>query len=205
MSVCRSNENSSRPRGLTYGGRPSYSYSHSHNHTDDMRSYEQTVLARRAPLTLHVASWRRGNATSTGPAATLAAPPPPGKGNRASPTGSGSYGSDRGMSAFTDDRASSSRGSLISSGGSQGTDNASGPTFKRLPSQTLGPEYNKRPATGTMLPRAHEEIPSIFGEQEQKMQERGLGGVAGRTRRMSFRADVRASLGLQDRTICAHS
>jgi hypothetical protein len=143
--------------------------------TDDIRSYEQTVLARRAPLTPHVASWRRGNTTSTWPAATPAAPPPPGKGNRASPAGSGSNGSDRSMSAFTDDRPSRSRGSPISSGGSRGIDNALWPTFKQLPSQTPGPEYTKQPATGSMLPRTHEEFSSIF---KQKAQERGLGGVA---------------------------
>jgi hypothetical protein len=66
-----------------YGGHTSYS--RTHNHTDDLRSYEQAVLARRAPLTLHLAPRRLGNSTSTDPAATAAAPPPPGKGNRASP------------------------------------------------------------------------------------------------------------------------
>ena len=101
------------------------------------------------------------------------------------------------MSAFTDDRASSSRGSPISSGGSQATDDASRPTFKRLPSQTLGPEYAKRPATGSTLSGAHEGFPRIFGEQEQKMQERGLGGVAERARRMSFPSGRTGLVGLQ--------
>jgi hypothetical protein len=177
-----------------YGGHGSYS--RTHNHTDDLRSYEQAVLARRAPLTLHLAPRRRGNTTSTDPAATAAPPPPPGKGNRASPAGSGS-GSDRSMSAFTDDRASSSRGSPISSGGSQGTDDGSRPTFKRLPSQTLGPEYAKRPATGSTLSGAHEGFPRIFGEQDQKMQERGL-GVAERARRMSFPSGRTGLVGLHD-------
>jgi hypothetical protein len=178
-----------------YGGHTSYS--RTHNHTDDLRSYEQAVLMHRAPLTLHLAHRRRGNSTSTDLAATAAAPPPPGKGNRASPAGNGS-GSDRSMSAFTDDWATSSRGSPVSSGGSYGTDDASGPTFKWLPSQTLGPEYTKRPATGSKLPRAHEEFPSIFGEQEQKMQERGLRGVAERARRMSFPSGRTGLVGLQD-------
>ena len=81
---------------------------------DDMRSYEQAVLARRAPLTLHLAPRRRSHTTSTGPPVTHPSPPPassttappPGKGNRTSPAGSGS-GSDRSMSALTDDRGGS--------------------------------------------------------------------------------------------------
>lgn len=144
-----------------YGGNAAYS--RVHNHTDDLRSYEQAVLARRAPLTLHLAPRRRGNTTSTGPAATH--PPSlatsataPVKGNRASPAGSGS-GSDRSMSA------SSSRGSPISSGGSQETEDASRPTFKRLPSQTLCPEYTKRPTSGSMLSGAHEGLPGVLCEQ----------------------------------------
>ena len=161
-----------------YGGNAAYS--RVHNHPDDLRSYEQAVLARRAPLTLHLAPRRRGNTTSTGPVATHPPPPPAAsatataKGNRASPAGSGS-GSDRSMSG------SSSRGSPISSGGSQGIEDASRPTFKRLPSQTLGPEYTKRPATGSILSGAHEGFPGVVSEQE-----RGLGGFVERARRMSF-------------------
>jgi hypothetical protein len=176
-----------------YGGNAAYS--RVHNHPDDLRSYEQAVLARRAPLTLHLAPRRRGNTTSTGPAATHPPPPAtataPAKGNRASPAGSGS-GSDRSMS--------SSRGSPISSSGSQGTEDASRPTFKRLPSQTLGPEYTKRPATGSMsmLSGAHIGFPGVVGEQEQKMQERGFGGIAERARRMSFPSGRTSLVGLQD-------
>ena len=81
---------------------------------DNLRSYEQAVLARRAPITLHLAPRRRSHTTSTGPPVTHPSPPPafsttaplPGKGNRTSPTGSGS-GSDRSMSALTDDRGGS--------------------------------------------------------------------------------------------------
>lgn len=181
-----------------YGGPTSHS--RGHNHTDDLRSYEQAILARRAPLTLHLAPRRRGNTTSTGspPAnATNALLPPtavPGKNNRASPAGSGS-GSDRSMSVFTDDRASSTRGSPISSGGSHGTDDTSRPTFKRLPSQTLGPEYAKRPATSNMLSGAREVFPGAVNGQE--MQQRGL-GVAERTRRMSFPSGRTGLVGLQD-------
>jgi hypothetical protein len=180
-------------------------YSRVHNHTDDLRSYEQAVLARRAPLTLHLAPRRRGNTTSTGPAQP---PPPsahsthgppssavaPGRGNRASPAGSGS-GSDRSGSAFTDDRTNSSRGSPTGSGGSQGLEDVSRPTFKRLPSQTLGPEYAKRPATGNMLYGAHEVFPGIVGEQE--MHQRGL-GMAERSRRMSVPSGRASLVGLQD-------
>jgi hypothetical protein len=172
-------------------------YSRVHNHPDDLRSYEQAVLARRAPLTLHLAPRRRGNTTSTGPAATHAPPPPatsgtaPAKGNRASPAGSGS-GSDTSMSA------SSSRGSPISSGGSQGIEDASRPAFKRLPSQTLGPEYAKRPAHGSMLSGTHVGFPGVVSEQEQKMQERGFGGIAERARRMSFPSGRTGLVGLQD-------
>lgn len=182
-----------QPNGLSNtqcGGNAAYP--RVHNHTDDLRSYEQAVLAHRAPLTLHLAPRRRGNTTSTGPA-----PPPPAasatapaKGNRASPAGSGS-GSDRSMSG-------SSRGSPISSGGSQGTEDASRPTFKRLPSQTLGPEYTKRPATGVLLSGAHEGFPGVVGEQGQKMQGRGLGGIAERARRMSFPSGRTGLVALQD-------
>jgi hypothetical protein len=180
--------------GTQYGGNAVYS--RVHNHTDDLRSYEQAVLARRAPLTLHLAPRRRGNTTSTGPAATHLPPPAtsataPSKGNRASPAGSGS-GSDRSMSGC------SSRGSPISSGGSQGAEDASRPTFKRLPSQTLGPEYTKRPATGSILSGAHEGFPGVIGEQGLKMQERGLGGIAERSRRMSFPSGRTGLVGLQD-------
>ena len=83
-------------------------YSRVHNHTDDLRSYEQAVLARRAPLTL---PRRHGHTTLTGPPVTPSPPPPassttalpPGKGNKTRPAGTGS-GSDRSMNAFTDDR-----------------------------------------------------------------------------------------------------
>jgi hypothetical protein len=166
--------------------------SRTHNHTDDLRSYEQAVLAHRAPLTLHLAPRRRGNTTSTGPpppSATSATAPPPGKGNRASPVGSGS-GSDRSMS--------SSRPSPTGSGGSHGTDDASRPTFKRLPSQTLGPEYAKRAATATMLSGTHEAFPGVVGKQGQEMQQRGLGGVAERARRMSFPSGRAGLIGRQD-------
>ena len=187
---------------VQYGGQAAHS--RSHNHTDDLRSYEQAILARRAPLTLHLAPRRRGNTTSTGPPLpqppptnTTNAPPPPavlaGKGNRASPAGSGS-GSDR-SSVFTDDRVSSNRASPTSSGGSHGSDDTSRPTFKRLPSQTLGPEFSKRPATANLQSGAREVFPGVVNEQE--MQQRRL-GASERNRRMSFPSGRAGLVGLQD-------
>ncbi|KAI0258104.1 hypothetical protein BC834DRAFT_137070 [Gloeopeniophorella convolvens] len=131
------------------------SYARTHNHPDDLRSYEQAVLARRAPLTLHLAPRRRGNTTST-------APVPSDKG-----VGSGSSGSPAG----SDERASPAADS-----------DGARPNFKRLPSQTLGPEYAKRPATGGMLSAAREEDIS------------GGGGAHERARRMSFPAGGRPAV-----------
>jgi len=149
-----------------------------HNHMDDLRGYEQALLA------LHHAPRRRGNTTLTGPAVTHPPPPAasataPAKRNTASPAGSSSS-SGRGMSA------GSSRGSSFSSGGSQGTDDASRPTFNCLPLQTLSPEYTKRSVTVSILSGAYEGFSGVVSEQEQKMQERGLEGIADRHRRMSF-------------------
>ena len=178
-------------------------HSRTHNHPDDLRSYEQAVLARRAPLTLHLAPRRRGNTTSTGPAPPNSTTHPPApasdKGTRSSPAGSGSS-SDRSMSVFTDDRATSSRGSpapgLSGSGGrSLVVEDASRPTFKRLPSQTLGPEYTKRPATANMQSGAREGFIGMIGEQS--IQQRGL-GMAERARRMSFPGGRSGLVALQD-------
>jgi hypothetical protein len=198
---------------VQYGGHAVYS--RVHNHTDDLRSYEQAVLARRAPLTLHLAPRRRGNTTSNGPpqpppppsssANTATAPPlvpNSNKGARSSPAGSGS-GSDRSMSVYTDDHANSSRGSPApglgggggGGGGALGVDDGSRPTFKRLPSQTLGPEYTKRPATANMLSGAREVFVGMIGEQD--MQQRGL-GMAERARRMSFPSGRAGLVALQD-------
>jgi len=189
---------------VQYGGQTAHS--RSHNHPDDLRSYEQAILAHRAPLTLHLAPRRRGNTTSTGPplpqppshtSNSSNAPPPPavvaGKGNRASPAGSGS-GSDR-SSVFTDDRVSSNRASPTGSGGSHGSDDTSRPAFKRLPSQTLGPEFSKRPAMTNLQSGAREVFPGVVNEQE--MLRRGLGGSE-RNRRMSFPSGRAGLVGLQD-------
>ncbi|KAI0247693.1 hypothetical protein BJV78DRAFT_1243259 [Lactifluus subvellereus] len=190
---------------VQYGGHAAYS--RTHNHTDDLRSYGQAILARRAPLTLHLAPRRRGNTTSTGPppapspkTATPHPPAPPSdKGARSSPAGSGSS-SDRSMSVFTEDRVTSSRGSPAPGlGGSGGrslvVDDATRPTFKRLPSQTLGPEYAKRPATTNMLSGAREGFIGMIGDQD--IQQRGL-GMAERARRMSFPSGRSGLVALQD-------
>ncbi|KAH9962540.1 hypothetical protein BGW80DRAFT_862202 [Lactifluus volemus] len=62
-------QNGAGVNNVQYGGQAAYS--RGHNHTDDLHSYEQAILARRAPLTLHLAPRRRGNTTSTGPPATV--------------------------------------------------------------------------------------------------------------------------------------
>ena len=202
-------------------------YARGHNHTDDLRSYEQAVLARRAPLTLHLAPpRRRGNTTSTGPdpSAPVSAAPPPAseKGSSVSPVGSGS-GSDRSASGFTDDRGSTSAspapglGGGGGGGGSLAMEDSTRPTFKRLPSQTLGPEYAKRVATTSMLSGARDEFDvgvGVGGPGEPDvplLQRRGLalghnhghghshGLVMGeRTRRMSFPGGRTGIIGLQD-------
>jgi hypothetical protein len=189
-------------------------YPRVHNHTDDLRSYEQAVLARRAPLTLHLAPRRRGNTTQHGPpqphppsppsANTAIAPPlvpTSDKGARSSPTESGS-GSDRSISVYTDDHANSSRGSPApglggggGGGGGLGVEDGSRPTFKRLPSQTLGPEYTKRPATANIFSGGREGFVGMIGEQD--MQQRGL-GMAERVRRMSFPSGRAGLVALQD-------
>ncbi|KAH9063579.1 hypothetical protein EDB87DRAFT_130373 [Lactarius vividus] len=201
-----------------YGGHAAYS--RGHNHTDDLRSYEQAVLARRAPLTLHLAPRRRGNTTSTGPHptdASSAGVPPPAieKGSSASPVGSGSgSGSDRSASGFTDDRGSTSASPAPGLGGSLAVEDPTRPTFKRLPSQTLGPEYAKRMVTTSMLSGARDEFGvgiGTLGEPDAPLlQRRGLAGpgpshgqghglaMAERTRRMSFPSGRTGIIGLQE-------
>jgi hypothetical protein len=176
-----------------------YAYTRTHGHTDDLRSYEQAVLAHRAPLTLHLAPpRRRGNTTSTGPAPSAPVPPPE-KGSSVSPVGSGS-GSDR--SGFTDDRGSTSASPAPLVGA---IEDPTRPTFKRLPSQTLGPEYAKRVATTTM----RDEFDGALGEPDVPLlqQRRGHGHghglvMAERARRMSFPGGhtglVGVGVGLQD-------
>ena len=192
-------------------------YARGHNHTDDLRSYEQAVLARRAPLTLHLAPRRRGNTTSTGPAPS--ALPTSEKGSSASPVGSGS-GSDRSAaSSFIDDRGSTNAspapglgGGGAGGGGSSLTvEDATRPAFKRLPSQTLGPEYAKRVATTGMLSGARDEFDvgigvGALGEPDVPLlPRRGLASghghglmMAERARRMSFPGGRTGIVGLQD-------
>ncbi|KAH8984381.1 hypothetical protein EDB86DRAFT_153566 [Lactarius hatsudake] len=208
-----------------YGGHAAYT--RGHNHTDDLRSYEQAVLARRAPLTLHLAPRRRGTTTSTGPHPTDASsvpvsavlPPTSEKGSSASPVGSGSgSGSDRSASGFTDDRGSTSASPAPGLGGSLAVEDPTRPTFKRLPSQTLGPEYAKRMATASMLSGVRDEFGvgvGTLGEPDLPLlQRRGLVGqgpnhaqghghghglvMAERARRMSFPSGRTGIVGLQE-------
>ena len=156
--------------------------------------YEQAVLARGASLTHRLASRRRGNTTPTGPAATHLPPPSaacataPAKGSGVNPAGSCS-GSDRNMFA----NSSKSRGgSPISSSGSQGTEikGRRGLHSTGYRCRLLVPSISSGQQLGVC-----KGIPGVVNEKEQKImkiQERGLGE---RTRRMSFRAGVRASLG----------
>ena len=168
-------------------------YTRGHNHTDDLRSYEQSVLAHRPPLTLHLAPRRCGNTTSTGLAPSA---PPPEKGSSASPVGSGS-GNDQSAGGLTDDRESTSA-SPAPGGGSLAVEDPTRPTFKRLLSQTLGPEYAKRVATKNTF-----DVCVALGEPEVPLlQRRGLTGnhglmMAERVRRMSFPGGRTGIVGLQ--------
>lgn len=187
-------------------------YTRGHNHTDDLRSYEQAVLAHRAPLTLHLAPpRRRGNTTSTDSTTTGAAPPD--KASSVSPVGSGSgSGSDRsGASSFTDERGSTS----ASPAPGLSAEDPTRPTFKRLPSQTLGPEYAKRLATTSVLsgpggaPRDQFDAGvGTLGEPDLPLLSRRAGNnshshghgllMAERARRMSFPGGRTGIVGLQD-------
>lgn len=184
---------------VQYAGQHAAYNTRGHNHTDDLRSYEQAVLARRAPLTLHLAPpRRRGNTTSTDPTKA----PPPDKGSSVSPVGSGSGGSggsDRsGASSFTDERGSTSA-SPAPGGGSLSAEDPTRPTFKRLPSQTLGPEYAKRLAT-----TGRDEFDLVVGAADLPLlSRRGIGSghgllMAERARRMSFPGGRTGIVGLQD-------
>jgi hypothetical protein len=177
-------------------------YTRGHNHTDDLRSYEQAVLARRAPLTLHLAPpRRRGNTTSTDP--TTKAVPPPEKASSASPVGSGSgSGSDRsGASSFMDERGSTS----ASPAPGLSAEDPTRPTFKRLPSQTLGPEYAKRLATTAVARDEFDAVGAALREPDLPLlSRRGMAGsghgllMAERARRMSFPGGRTGIVGLQD-------
>ena len=203
-------------------------YTRGHNHTDDLRSYEQAVLAHRAPLTLHLAPpRRRGNTTSTDP--ITKAPQHAEKASSVSPVGSGGSGSssDRsGASSFTDERGSTSAspappglgGGGGGGGGSLSADDPTRPTFKRLPSQTLGPEYAKRLATTAVLAAGTATgtrdgfdvgVGAAPGEQDLPLLPRrgapanGHGHAHGfltaeRARRMSFPGGRTGIVGLQD-------
>jgi hypothetical protein len=136
-------------------------YSRMHNHTDDLRSYEQAVLARRAPLTLHLAPRPRGNT----------------KGNRANPAGSGG-GGDRSMSG------SDSRASAIGRVARKGLKMHSGLRSNGYRRRHSVPSI--RSGRRLVCCPPHTGFPGVVDEQEQNMQEWGLGGISERSRRMSF-------------------
>ena len=111
--------------------------------------------------------------------------------------GSGS-GSDRSAGGLTDDRGSTSA-SPAHGGGSLAVEDPTRPKFKRLPSQTQGPEYAKWVATTNTF-----DLGDALGEWEVPLlQQRGLTGNHGlvmveRARRMSFPGGNTGIVGLQD-------
>ncbi|KAI0058786.1 hypothetical protein BV25DRAFT_1901997 [Artomyces pyxidatus] len=143
-----------------------------HNNPEDLRSYEQAVIARKVPLTLNLQPKRRrvptaGGGSSGSDDKSLSASPqhlPPvlGRGsvstaahlNLSRPSSSSSTSSL--AHAFGDGRQSASPGPLPQDSIMQYADDPSRPSFKRLPSQTLGPEFSKRPMV-SMLSAARDE------------------------------------------------
>ncbi|KAF7976797.1 hypothetical protein HWV62_5650 [Athelia sp. TMB] len=133
--------------------RAHYPHGHGHGHggmhapADDLRSYEAAVLARKAP-TLSLVPRRRG-----GGSASSASPPP----NAQNPHNGSNGNAHRGNYTLARPSSSSSAGvggesslahALV---GEPGSDR---PSFKRLPSTTLGPAIAKRSALegGDVLP-----------------------------------------------------
>jgi hypothetical protein len=120
---------------------------------DDLRSYEQAVLSRRAPMNLNlipkraragssalVGAYDDSHTSSVSPPSqnAIAMPPRPNTANAYHPTAYTYDPSVRGTStaASTDD----------GSGNSSDPERGAGrPNFKRLASQTLGPEHAKAP------------------------------------------------------------
>jgi hypothetical protein len=120
-----------------------------HGHADDLRSYEAAVLARKTP-TLRLAPRRRGNASaSVSPqttAAAAAAAASEGAGQDVNrPLSASSLAHAFGGSDVDKRRSApeSRESSLLEEGVGADVD-VLRPSFKRLPSQTLGPERAKR-------------------------------------------------------------
>ncbi|KZP15058.1 hypothetical protein FIBSPDRAFT_935430 [Athelia psychrophila] len=172
-----------------------------HGNADDLRSYEAAVLARKAPtLSLVPRKGVRGQTSSASPPNYPASMPGGGglggvahKGNytlsrpgssQSSTTSSLAYALDRPpRGAFAVPQAPSSRDS------SDGEPASDRPSFKRLPSQTLGPLHAKRaalqgdgerdvlPATMGSISRRLNGLPGPpVGEQQQQP---GIAAYAG--------------------------
>ncbi|KAF7966106.1 hypothetical protein HWV62_40000 [Athelia sp. TMB] len=139
-----------------------HGHGHGHGHgmhapADDLRSYEAAVLARKAP-TLSLVPRRRG-----GGSASSASPPPNAhngngnqNGNGNAPSGAahrGNYTLARPSSSSSAGVGESSLAHALAGGAEPGSDR---PSFKRLPSTTLGPAIAKRSALegggGDVLP-----------------------------------------------------
>ncbi|KAI0951472.1 hypothetical protein AcW1_008507 [Taiwanofungus camphoratus] len=214
--------------------------------TEDLKSYEQAVLARKAPMTLNLVPKRKatlpsgstnphaagsqqqqthahdaGGSKNGSPVATHL-PPPPAMGNRItdllnrpSSTASTSslayvFGSENAGKAHAGHQQHPSRGS--SSCGQQsmrpgsaasstavgsdcGTDSDASsyrPSFKRLASQTLGPEHSKRALLG---PAGWDEDAVDEGDGDgDDDEEDGDGELAAKPRSVSTGADEDANL-----------
>lgn len=127
-----------------------------HGNADDLRSYEAAVLARKAPtLNLIPRKGVRGNASSASPPSFPLSMPggnSPHKGNYTLSRPSSSASSTTSSLAYALDRPARASFAVPQNPHSHSRDSSDGepssdrPSFKRLPSQTLGPPNAKRAA-----------------------------------------------------------
>ncbi|EIN03500.1 hypothetical protein PUNSTDRAFT_123274 [Punctularia strigosozonata HHB-11173 SS5] len=182
-------------------------YARAPNGSDDLRSYEQAVLARRMPMRLNIApkkprvspqppsqatssqqghqSGAGGNLSASGLNATLNAQSRPSSSNSSSSLtgalGGEASGSRPGTSqgrmgpppdtTMRPPAGGSDDGASVTSDG----DGSGRPSFKRLASQTLGPENTKR----TMLSYPADEADPQAGGEEGQQQDGYQGGIDG--------------------------
>ncbi|OBZ72722.1 hypothetical protein A0H81_07355 [Grifola frondosa] len=145
---------------------------------EDLKSYEQAVLARKAPMTLHLQP-KRKTALDT----------PPGKSKSMSPVVPHSEPAPaQGVGTGSGSRPSSGHAQSSSLahafGGADGAEAGCRPSFKRIASQTLGPENAKR----ALLGPAGWEDEGREDEDEEEDDEEGarmMAGLPDRSRRMS--------------------
>nr|BAO04163.1 transcription factor Gf.BMR1 [Grifola frondosa] len=145
---------------------------------EDLKSYEQAVLARKAPMTLHLQP-KRKTALDT----------PPGKSKSMSPVVPHSEPAPaQGVGTGSGSRPSSGHAQSSSLahafGGADGAEAGCRPSFKRIASQTLGPENAKR----ALLGPAGWEDEGREDEDEDEDEEEGarmMAGLPDRSRRMS--------------------